>query len=180
MCKYWVYLLGYKGRNSIIYTLPIDLLTSKLYLVHSYHQFTPLNRREIVAKRISNQTHWTTTYDFIKNRITNATQTLKISYQSIGDYVACIYYDCNWYVGLVQKVCKEEGDVRVSFMHPKGPGRSENSFFWPTREDRCYFPETEILCKISAPIPSSKSARKYILSDLDSQFIADKNKLRKS
>ena len=78
----------------------------------------------------------------------------------------------------MQKVCKEEGDMRVSFMHPKGPGRSENSFFWPTREDRCYIPETEILCKISAPIPSSKSARKYILSDLDSQFIADENKLR--
>ena len=29
-------------------------------------------------------------------------------------------YDYNWYVGLVEDVCEEEGDVRVSFMHPKG------------------------------------------------------------
>ena len=47
-------------------------------------------------------------------------------------------------------------------MHPKGPGRPENYFFWPTREDSCYIPATEILCKISAPIPTSKSARKCI------------------
>ena len=30
--------------------------------------------------------------------------------------------------------------MRVSFMHPKGPARPENSFFWPTKEDICHIP----------------------------------------
>ena len=54
----------------------------------------------------------------------------------------------------------EEGDIKVSFMDPEGPGRPENCFFWPSREDIRYIPENDILCKISAPIPS-KNARKY-------------------
>ena len=29
----------------------------------------------------------------------------------------------------------KESYARFSYNHPKGPGRPENSFFWPTRED---------------------------------------------
>ena len=43
-------------------------------------------------------------------------------------------YDRDWYIGVIQEVCKEEGDVKVRFMHAKGPGRPENSFFWPPRK----------------------------------------------
>ena len=56
-------------------------------------------------------------------------------------------YNYSWYVGLVEDVCEEQGDVRVSFMHPKGPGRPENCFFWPEREDICHIPESEVLRK---------------------------------
>ena len=87
-------------------------------------------------------------------------------------------YDYNWYVGLVEDVCEEEGDVRVGFMHPKGSGRPKNCFFWLARGDICHIPESEILNKISAPIPSSKSPRKYKLSGSDFEFKADRIELR--
>ena len=29
---------------------------------------------------------------------------------------------------VIQEVCEEEGDIKVSFMHPKRPGHPENSF----------------------------------------------------
>ena len=61
----------------------------------------------------------------------------------------------------------EERDLKVKFMHPKGPGRLENSFYWPLTEDICFIPENDILCSISAPVPSSKSGRKYRLNPLD-------------
>ena len=47
--------------------------------------------------------------------------------------------------------------MRVSFIHPKGSGRPDNSFSWPTREDNCYIPEHELFGKITAPIASSRS-----------------------
>ena len=60
----------------------------------------------------------------------------------------------------------------ITLLHP------ENSFFWHTKEDICYIPESDTLGKISAPLPSSKSARKYIISDPDSQFVANRNESR--
>ena len=89
----------------------------------------------------------------MKNRVTDSIKTLEISYLCIGDYIACMY-DYNWFVGLVEDVREEEGDVRVCFMHPKGPGRPKNCFYWPARGDIGHIPESGILGKISAPIPS--------------------------
>ena len=86
--------------------------------------------------------------------------------------------DSDWYIGLVEDVCAEEGDVKLRFMHPKGPGRPENCFFWPSTVDICYIPQTDILCKVSAPIPSSKSARKYKISTLDAKSISNNIEFR--
>ena len=58
-------------------------------------------------------------------------------------------------------------------MHPKGPGRPENCYFWPSTEDICYIPQTDMLCNISPPIASSKSARKYRISSLDAKLITN-------
>ena len=80
---------------------------------------------------------------------------LDSAYYNCGNRIACIY-DSHWYIGLVEAVCEEGGDVKVRFMHPKGPGRQENCFYWPSTADICYIPQTDILCKVSAPIPSSK------------------------
>ena len=35
-------------------------------------------------------------------------------------------YDKDWYIGAIEEVC-DEVDVKVNFMHPKGPGRPQNA-----------------------------------------------------
>ena len=104
--------------------------------------------------------------------MTNSKQSSQLPYLSIGDYVACMY-DKDWYIGVIQEVCEEEGDIKVSFMHPKGPGRPENSFYWPSREDVCYVPQNDIIGYISTPKPSSKRARKFKISPMDMKLITD-------
>ena len=130
----------------------------------SFHQFIPLNTTVIGAKRYSRQVDFTMTFDFSKQRRAK-------SYLNIGDYVACIY-DHDWYIGIVEMVCEEEGDLQIKFLHPKGPGRPMNCFSWPPKEDICYIPNNDIL-KISAPTPSSKTARKYKISSIDAKSISD-------
>ena len=58
-------------------------------------------------------------------------------------------------------VCEEE------VLHLKGPGRPMNCFFWPPKEDICYIPNNDILCKISVPTSSSITARKYKITSFD-------------
>ena len=82
-------------------------------------------------------------------------------------------YDNNWYIGVVQEVCEEEGDIKVNFMHPKGPGCPENSFFWPSTEDICYIPQNDLIGPISTPKSSSKRARKFKISTTDVKLIID-------
>ena len=69
-------------------------------------------------------------------------------------------YDKDWSFDVNQDVCEEEGDIKVSFMHPNGPGRPENSFFWPSTEDVCYVSQNDIIGYLSIPTPS-KLARKF-------------------
>ena len=92
------------------------------------------------------------------------------SYPNCGEYVAC-RYDSDWYIGLVKGICDAEGDIQVRFMHPKGTGKPDNCFFWPSAEDICFIPQHDILCSISAPIPSTKTARKYKVSLFDASQI---------
>ena len=70
-------------------------------------------------------------------------------------------------------VCEEEGDLQIKFLHPKGPGRPMNCFFWPPKEDICYIPNNDILCKISVPTASSITARKYKITSFDAKYISD-------
>lgn len=67
----------HKSSFNTIILLPIDFLTSRLYLcTFSHHQFIPLNRSIIVANGIGNQGYSTVTDDFMKNRIANSSTTL--------------------------------------------------------------------------------------------------------
>ena len=91
---------------------------------------------------------------------------------SVGDYVVCMY-DEDWYIGVILEVCEEEGDIKVSFMHPKGPGRPENSFYWPSTEDACYVPQNDIIGYISTTKSYSKRARKFKISSIDMKQITD-------
>ena len=90
---------------------------------------------------MSEQTDDNIKYNFNTNRVINYLQGLELPCLSIGHYVACIY-DKDWYIGTIEEVCDEEGDVKVNFMHPKGPGGPQNSFFWPSKKDICFAPKT--------------------------------------
>ena len=61
-------------------------------------------------------------------------------------------YDSYWWIGVVQLVDFDQGDVQVKFMHPHGPN---SQFHWPSRDDICHVPIDKLLCKISAPITST-------------------------
>ena len=93
---------------------------------------------------MSEQSDYTALYDFKTNRVINSTLPSQLAYLSIGNYVECMI-DRNWYNGVVQEVCVEEGNVKVTCMHPKGPCCPENSFFWPSTKDICYMPQHDII-----------------------------------
>ena len=52
----------------------------------------------------------------------------------VNDWVAADYDD-NWYIGQVQQIDEEHGEIEVSFM-TKGKGKAAtNSFKWPAQKD---------------------------------------------
>ena len=85
-----------------------------------------------------------------------------------GSYYAC-RYDGDWFFCIVNFVSLEHHDVNVKFLHPKGPAKS---FFWPEREDICWVPLNEIICKVDPPSAGS-SARSYGFSQSDVQRVVE-------
>ena len=86
----------------------------------------------IGTKKISEQVDFNLTYNFTNEQIASGED--GVVYPFTGNYIAC-KYDKDWYIGVVEEVCVEERDLKVKFMHPKGPGRPEDSFYWPLTED---------------------------------------------
>ena len=122
-----------------------------------YHHFLPISTNAISFKRTSEDTDVTGIFSFSDER--NDIPLVKDIKES--DFVSCMY-DNNWWIGLVQSVNIEEGDVKVNFMHPHGPN---SQFHWPSRNDICYVPMDKLLCKISAPITST--GRLYSINETD-------------
>lgn len=76
-------------------------------------------------------------------------------------YVGCVY-STFWWVGLIQQIDREYGDLKIDFMHPHGPRKN---FIWPRTEDTCFIPLERILCRISVPL--METGRSYKISDED-------------
>ena len=76
-----------------------------------------------------------------------------------GSYCAC-KYDNDLYFCIVNYVSMEHGDVNVKFMHLKAPAKK---FFWPDREDVCWIPLNQMICR--AKPPSSGSTARYYSFD---------------
>ena len=81
--------------------------------------------------------------------------------------MACTY-DEKWWLGMVAQVSDEFGDHNINLMHPSGPGKQ---FHWPTKVDTCW--SSNIVCVIEAPVLSSSSLRKYIISENDYKKITE-------
>ena len=56
----------------------------------------------------------------------------------LGVYVVVVY-EHSWWIGVVTEVNEDEKDVKIKFMHPKGPA---TYFNWPQRDNYCYFANT--------------------------------------
>ena len=79
----------------------------------------------------------------------------------ISSFVACTYNE-KWWLGMVAQISYEFGDHNINFMHSSGPGKQ---FHWPTKVDTCW--SSNIVRVIEAPVLSSLSSRKYIISEND-------------
>ena len=84
---------------------------------------------------------------------------------TVASFITCVY-DSFWWVGMVEDINPEQGDMEVTFLHPHGPRKS---FTWPTAADRCYVPLQNILCSILAPTISTDNGHSYEISDTDYQ-----------
>ncbi|GBM47417.1 hypothetical protein AVEN_175596-1 [Araneus ventricosus] len=96
---------------------------------------------------------------------------------SLHDYVVCVYEE-NWWIELISKLNKEEGDYLTAFMHPHRPSET---FYWPERQDECPVPSQHILCVILTPEITSHTGRLYKIGATSKKKIDDSwNTFKKS
>ena len=69
-------------------------------------------------------------------------------------------YDAHWWIGVI-------ATVDDFFYVPSWPNSIQ--FNWPKREDRCFVPFKQVLCRISAPC--SVTGQQYNLMDKDAKLI---------
>lgn len=118
----------------------------------SSHHFAPLSTSNIGHKLTSEDESYTDNHDF------NLPSILEISDISPMQYVTCVY-NSFWWIGIVNEINAEEGDVTVKFMHPHGPRKTFN---WPQIEDTWFVPIKKILCVVS---PTTYTGRTYKITD---------------
>ena len=113
-------------------------------------QFIPYGNG-IVMKRVSGSTGFETTM------ITN----LPLNDLKIEDIAPVSFYDCqyenDWYLSIANFVSMENQDLNIKFLHPKGPAVQ---FFWPSRDEICWIPISNVICKVQPP-ESSTTCRFY-------------------
>ena len=80
---------------------------------------------------------------------------------TVSKFVSC-RYDTFWWIGLIKNIDEEAGDLEIKFLHPHGPNRH---FYWPSKDDICYVPLTNILCLLSPP--STSTGRMFKILDDD-------------
>ena len=130
----------------------------------NYHQFVPIRNSIIGAKRVSSDEEFAIKFDILSGKIIKANAAVSIKE---SDFVVC-NYDEKYWIGFVVDVDREQKDICVNFMHPDYPCRS---FLWPKREDISYIPETDLVCKIGAPI--TITGRQYHLNELELERIRE-------
>ena len=105
------------------------------------HHFIPQSASQIGCKLCSEDDSFVNIHDFrVPTRVA-------IGNNAPSSYISCKYNLLRW-VGLVNKIDEEQGDVDVQFVHPHGPRKTFN---WPQGSDSCYVPMKNIVCAIQAP-----------------------------
>ena len=81
---------------------------------------------------------------------------LKIEDIAPGSFYAC-QYENDWYLGIANFVSMENQDLNIKFLHPKG---FTVQFFWPSRDEICWIPISNVICKVQ-PAESCTNGRFY-------------------
>ena len=76
--------------------------------------------------------------------------------------MTCIY-DGEWWLACVLEVDAENGEVKVTFLHPCGPSRS---FKYPSVPDILVVPTTDLLTKVN---PRTTTGRVYTLTQRENK-----------
>ena len=121
----------------------------------SSHHFIPLSPSKIGHKLCSEDESFVDVHDF------NIPSPVDIGSITPSSYITCSY-NSFWWVGLIESIDMEMGDVHVDFMHPHGPRKTFN---WPTRPDKCYVPFKNIVYLIQAP--TTITGRTYKIENED-------------
>ena len=80
----------------------------------------------------------------------------KLVNYAVGEYAA-VAYDDHWYIGKVIHATDQEGDTEFLCMR-----RSRGLWQWPSpAPDTVWRTRSQILCKISSPVPTGKSKRMF-------------------
>ena len=117
-------------------------LTNTIPRTKGFHYFVPLSSSIIVAKWVLEDKEVAFEFDII-----SGSKNIRLAKLAISNLIIC-FYDGHYWVGLIDKVDKENDDVKVEFMHPYFPSAL---YFWPGREGQCYVPIVNVICKISSP-----------------------------
>ena len=139
--------------------------TNTLPGTRGFHHFVPVSASAIAAKRVSEDKEFALEFDLVLGRKNQRAAKIAMS-----DFIVCLY-DGHYWVGLVDEVDEENDDVRVKFMHPHFPSRS---YCWPSREDKCFVPTVNVLCRVEPP--STNTGRQYKLESKDIKTIEDELK----
>ena len=70
-----------------------------------------------------------------------------------------VVYDSKWWLAYVLEKNEEEDEIKVTFLHPRGPSPS---FSYPRRPDVLWIPFTSVLCVVG---PTTPTGRIYVLSE---------------
>ena len=59
---------------------------------------------------------------------------------TVSKFVSC-RYDTSWWIGMIGNIYENTSNLKIKFLHPHGQSKS---FYWPSKDDTCYIPITNI------------------------------------
>ena len=131
-----------------------------------FHRFVPISHSHLQAFKISSQNDppklVSVTDDLDQADVAPDVAPEIVIHEQ--NYLCCCYEN-HLYVGLVEQMSTDHGDVFINFMTPYCPSKQ---FCWPKKEDKCWVKYENIKFVLKTPSLSSSSLRGYSLDEADS------------
>ena len=113
------------------------------------HSFVPISRDALKVRAYS--------FSTASKEEKVAKQDSELEIDEISGFVTCIY-DGEWWLACVLEVDGENGEIKVTFLHPCGPSQS---FKYPSVPDILVVPTTDLLTKVN---PRTTTGHVYTLT----------------